>query len=280
MPASSAFLVSLQQDTSIADFVRLLLASFVAKPVIIARALRWIIAPWSTTSSDAEKSDIDKLTQTVWDLFILFPTIVAVPTSVASRVKETCALEVGISSKHLAGFASHNAQLLNPSAPSPPLTGALRDRRTALSTKNLELTQALYDWFSEPSTPRTAVSMLNLLAFHEDKLDTYKAYGRAFATDVGKRHGDVAKIVCTVLDVKEEGSHRGMKWDEIAVAHYPSVWHFADMASSVDYQRINHEYRIGALRGTAILCCDELDAEVRRGLDMAITMEAEVKSKI
>lgn len=58
-------------------------------------------------------------------------------------------------------------------------------------------------------------------------------------------------------DVGEEGDGEG--WDEIAIAHYPSLQHFAAMTGSKDYQGVNQKYRVGALRDTFILCTMEID---------------------
>jgi len=55
-----------------------------------------------------------------------------------------------------------------------------------------------------------------------------------------------------------EGKEKG-EWDEIALAHYPSILHFADMLASEDYQEVNKKYRVGSLKDTCILCTSELD---------------------
>jgi len=50
----------------------------------------------------------------------------------------------------------------------------------------------------------------------------------------------------------------------IALAHYPSLDHFADMIASEDYQDVNKRYRIPSLRDTCILCTSELEIERSR----------------
>jgi len=96
--------------------------------------------------------------------------------------------------------------------------------------------------------------MLNLLAFNPGLKEQYQKYGAEFASRVGSRHGGNAKIVGNVISGqgKEEG------WDEIAIAHYPSLEHFAAMLGSKDYQDVNHKYRLGALKDTFILCTMEI----------------------
>ncbi len=101
--------------------------------------------------------------------------------------------------------------------------------------------------------------MLNLLAFRKDDEDAhgnYQKYGKAFADNVGIKRGGVAKIVGRVVNDEKE-SKEG-KWDEIALAHYPSTVHFADMVGSEDYQDANVRWRVGSLEDTCILCCSEV----------------------
>jgi hypothetical protein len=86
--------------------------------------------------------------------------------------------------------------------------------------------------------------MLNLLSFKPNKKQNYLQYGAAFAESVGSRHGGVAKIVGSVVSC--HGNEEG--WDEIAVANYPSLKHFAAMLGSADKR-----YRLGSLRDTFIL---------------------------
>lgn len=97
----------------------------------------------------------------------------------------------------------------------------------------------------------------------------------------------------------EKADHQDGWWDEVALAHYPSrsspylsfytdMWkpgnqggckkkfkvcanmfvretaihHFTDMLASEDYQKVNHEFRLPALKDTCILCTTELDPEL------------------
>jgi hypothetical protein len=83
-------------------------------------------------------------------------------------------------------------------------------------------------------------------------------YGRAFGESIGARRGGDAKIVGKVVDGKEG-------WDEMAIAHYPSIRHFADMLASEDYQEVNQKYRVPSLKDTFILCTSELAVAEGRG---------------
>lgn len=57
----------------------------------------------------------------------------------------------------------------------------------------------------------------------------------------------------------------GLEFDEVAVAHYPSIVHFSEMLRGEDYQKVNHEHRVPALRDTFILCTTELAPELMGG---------------
>jgi uncharacterized protein (DUF1330 family) len=104
--------------------------------------------------------------------------------------------------------------------------------------------------------------MLNLLSFKPGMKESYLKYGAAFAKDVGAKRGGNAKLVGTVVEVDGEKKTEGDGgWDEVALAHYPSILHFADMVASEDYQRVNEEHRVGALRDTFILFTSEIAVE-------------------
>lgn len=85
---------------------------------------------------------------------------------------------------------------------------------------------------------------------------------------MGIKRGGMAKIVGKVISVSSSPStggdigDNGKEFDEIAVAHYPSILHFADMLRGEDYQKANHEFRVPALRDTFILCTTELAPEL------------------
>ena len=118
------------------------------------------------------------------------------------------------------------------------------------------------------------VSMLNLLAFHptEEAKQSYLAYGAAFAESIGSRHGGNAKIVghavysdgdssSKTTALAQDPSDIPKRWNEIALAQYPSISHFAAMLSSKDYQEVNARCRLPSLRDTCILCTSEIAVE-------------------
>jgi hypothetical protein len=138
--------------------------------------------------------------------------------------------------------------------------------------------------------------MLNLLKFKPGKeaKESYLRYGKAFGERIGSSRGGNAKLVGNVVpstggsgvsgpagsetEAKEWAGVKGVggekekeNWDEFALAHYPSIEHFADMLASEDYQEVNLRDRVPSLRDTCILCTSEiaigeiLRAQIGRG---------------
>lgn len=175
----------------------------------------------------------------------------------------------------------------------PKLTGSLERPLLASTAQTLELSGPLLEWVKDfkargGSVGNGAVSMLNFLAFKpgKDHHEAYKRYGAAFARSIGSRRGGEAKLVGNVVREKKEESREqarewagekgvavkekeaGSGWDEFALAHYPSIEHFADMLASEDYQEVNLKERVPSLRDTCILCTSELAVEeILKGQD-------------
>lgn len=107
--------------------------------------------------------------------------------------------------------------------------------------------------------------MLNLLSFKLDQKQEYLKYGKAFAETIGAKRGGVAKLVGNIVVSSGAGAEKGKEvegqWHEFALAHYPSLLHFADMLASEDYQSVNEKYRVPSLWDTCILCTSELEVE-------------------
>jgi hypothetical protein len=176
-------------------------------------------------------------------------------------------VKAGVPSRLLTDFEKKNERFLHPQEGSvPKLTGSLeKPKINDDSAQALELSPELRNWIEDFSTKegKGAVSMLNLLAFKPGLKSEYLKYGAEFAKSVGKRRGGNAKIVGSVIHDQKgsKGDDDGEGWDEIALAHYPSILHFADMLASEDYQEVNHRHRVGSLRDTLILCTSELALE-------------------
>lgn len=230
------------------------------KPLVASRAVRWIIEP--------EELSAARLLDTKWDILIILPASSELPEAYLGKdwISDHWTITAGVPSSLIEGFDEKNQRLLHPeSGDVPALTGALNEPRMTSSAQGLELNEELLDW-SKTFTlgQHGAVSMLNLLAFKpgKDMHDSYQRYGKAFAEAIGKKRGGTAKIVGRVVPNQGTQGEDAAGWDEIALAHYPSIRHFTDMIASEDYQAVNHEHRLPALRDTCILCTTELDPEL------------------
>ncbi|KAL8737571.1 MAG: hypothetical protein Q9181_001549 [Wetmoreana brouardii] len=252
MPVCTVYLLCLHN--SVATFVAAL-KNTPLKPLIVARVARWIITP-STLSQETLLHPAQP-----WDvLLILRTTSTILPKELEPLVKNQWSIQAGVPSKLLSSFESTNRHLLDPSTGDlPPLSGALSHPKIAKSSQALELSDELRRWISSDKAPKGAVTMLNLLAFAPNRKDEYLKYGQAFAESIGSRRGGIAKIVGKV--VHGSCSDGCDEWEEIALAHYPSLDHFADMIASEDYQEVNMRYRIPSLKDTCILCTSELAIE-------------------
>lgn len=264
MPVCTLHLLSLAPSTSIPQFLDAVHASGI-KPLTTARVVRWIILP-SQTSTDA------LLAQNIhWDILLSLASTSPLPSSLHPHIAHQWSVKAGVPSRLLSDFESKNQRLLHPQRGDvPALTGSLDRPRIASSAQSLELNPALRQWIDEfgAGEGKGAVSMLNLLAFAPGKKDEYLKYGKEFARAVGSRRGGQAKIVGSVVPAAEGEAvgGGGAGWDEIALAHYPSITHFADMLASKDYQEVNHKYRVGSLKDTFILCTTEVGMDVGWGL--------------
>jgi hypothetical protein len=261
MPVCDLYILSLKPRTCTSSFLSSLRVASV-HPIIQARVVRWIILPTSLSTVPLLAHN------TQWDLLLVLPSGTSFPSTVTSSIASIWTVTAGVPSRLLKDFHTKNATLVNPR----PGSVNPADTSNALEgkgTQTLELSPELKAWISDlPTKRRThAISMLNLLAFAPGRKEQYLKYGAEFAARVGSRHGGNAKIVGNVISGqgKEDG------WDEIAIAHYPSLEHFSAMLGSKDYQDVNHQYRLGALNDTCILCTMEIgdDGELVGGRDIA-----------
>lgn len=258
MPLAAVHLLSLSSNVSISAYLRAISLMSV-KPLVVSRAVRWIIRP--------EQLSTSKLLNTKWDLLIIVPSSSPLPDTYLGKdwVAEHWSITAGVPSSLVNGFQEKNKRLLKPQKGDvPPLTGALDKPRIASNSQGLELSNELKEWIPSFKQGDGAVSMLNLLAFTPGKEmhDSYQQYGKSFGESIGARRGGTAKIVGRVVPNQGTDGEDKEGWEEIALAHYPSIHHFADMLASEDYQAVNHKYRLPALRDTCILCTTELDEEL------------------
>ena len=272
MPLCTVHLLALHNSTpnSLFTFLSVLQSSPV-KPLVVSRVIRWIILPTSISTEHLLARNI------TWDLLLILPGADELPAGIAELVQHSWSVTAGVPSRLTRDFDKTNEKLLHPDISTlPPLSPPDSSRReTTQSSQNLELSAHLDAWIDSfvhsdrsGKAGKGAVSMFNLLAFRPGKKDEYLKYGAAFAESIGSRHGGNAKIVGNVVTgvngkaKKEEGEG---DWDEIALAHYPSIAHFRDMLASEDYQRVNRRHRVGSLRDTCILMTSEIAVEEMMG---------------
>jgi len=261
-----------QPNATIPKFVSRLQSHPDVHVLLAAKVIRWIILPKTLS--------VQELLHPIrsYDLFIITMGTTAMPAAIFEETICHWSITAGIPSRLTTDFASKNDKLLHPSQ-KLPLTGALDKPKTSSDSQDLSLSDDLHSWVKQfsKSSGRGAVSMLNLLAFADGKKDSYLTYGKAFAENIGAKRGGNAKLVGNVLS-KQDG------WDEIAVAHYPSILHFADMLASEDYQEVNQKYRVPALKDTCILCTSEIALEDMgvKNLSMreVVSEEQNVKPKL
>ena len=248
MPICTLHLLSL--SCQLPQFLSSLSASSL-EPLTVARVVRWVILPSSISTSILLARNIR------WDVLLILPSTSPLPADIQSLVAHQFTLQAGVPSRLISDFAAKNERLLRPNDRDiPPL--AVNRKRVAASSQGLELSPELQAWIHTFSKDEGvgAVSMLNLLAFKEGMKEEYLKYGKAFAESIGSKRGGIAKIVGSVVYGKDEESEG--KWDEIALAHYPSIRHFEEMLGSEDYQEVNQRHRVGSLKDTCILCTTEL----------------------
>lgn len=258
MPLATAHLVALASTTSIPAYLKALDSASI-KPLVTSKVIRWVIRPEKLSTH---------LVNAKWDLLLILPATTTIPSDCLSEkhVTRHWSITAGVPKSLVNNFEERNKRLLNPQPGDvPELTGALDKPRMVSSTQGLELNDELLSWSKGFKLGQNgAVSMLNLLSFHPGKEahDSYLRYGKAFSESIGSKRGGNAKVVGKAVPDQGTPDEDKYGWDEIALAHYPSIRHFTDMLASEDYQKVNHESRLPALLDTCILCTSELDPEL------------------
>ncbi|KAH6622129.1 hypothetical protein C7974DRAFT_216557 [Boeremia exigua] len=266
MPLCTLHLLALHNTTPnpLSTFLSTLKSSTV-KPLVVSRVLRWIILPTKISTEHLLARNIR------WDILLVLPSTDSLPSDITRLVEHHWSVTAGVPSRLTKDFDQTNKTLLHPDPVTvPPLSDPTKAKPTTQSSQDLELSAELNAWIDEfvssnGKAGKGAVSMFNLLAFNPGMKDQYLKYGAAFAASIGARHGGNAKIVGNVTGVN--GRHERVEgdWDEIALAHYPSIEHFRDMLTSADYQEVNHRHRVGSLRDTCILMTSEIAVEAVLG---------------
>lgn len=274
MPLCMLHLIALHSTTHILTFLSSLKSANIS-PLVVSRVIRWIILPSKLSTEHLLARNIH------WDLLLVLPSTEALPPSLSELVQHHWSVTAGVPSRLIQDFALKNDKILHPDPSSIPKPQSHFEKKTTQSSQSLELGDELNKWIQEFVNSGTkegkgAVSMFNLLAFNPGMKEEYLKYGTAFAKSIGSRHGGNAKIVGNVTHVnnqaitKAKGNSIGSNgevgggtddWDEIALAHYPSILHFRDMLASEDYQEVNKRHRVPSLKDTCILMTSEIAVE-------------------
>jgi hypothetical protein len=276
MPLCTIHLLALNPTTPLSAFLTTLKSSDIS-PLVVSRVIRWIILPSHQSTETLLGLNIH------WDLFLVVPNTSPLPSNIKNLVQHHWSITAGVPSRLIQDFAGKNAKLLHPEPGSVPKLDESSEgvRKTTTSSQNLELSAGLESWiqdFTKQKSPESegAVSMFNLLAFKPGMKSEYLKYGAAFAESIGSRHGGNAKIVGNVVAPEGTEGKPALKnnvldanndgWDEVALAHYPSIRHFRDMLTSEDYQAVNQRHRVGSLKDTCILMTSEMGIDWRGGV--------------
>jgi hypothetical protein len=276
MPLCTIHLLALHPTTPspLSTFLTTLKSSTIT-PLVVSRVIRWIILPSHLSTEHLLTRNIH------WDLFLILPNTSALPQHLEKLVQHHWTITAGVPSRLVQDFSKKNAGFLHPEPGSVPKLDDDDEKmlKTTTSSQNLELSAGLETWIQEfvkngGKESEGAVSMFNLLAFNKGMKEEYLKYGKAFAESIGSRHGGNAKIVGNVVAPKSPSSNNKHSsgndgvvdastdgWDEIALAHYPSIRHFRNMLVSEDYQDVNKRHRVGSLRDTCILMTSEMEIE-------------------
>jgi len=271
MAIVSIHLISLAKPETLPSLLKYIQSSNV-KPLTLAKPIRWVIQP--------EQIQVPELHNPRWDLFLILeanePSQALITSLLDSspygaqgdfKIISHWTTTSTVPSRLLKDFlTTTNPNLLHPTSV-PSLTGALDDPLLKPSSQDLSLTDSLRTWLGTADDPsrlpvRGAVSMFNLLAFKPDSKPSYLRYAKAFAETIGGKRGGTAKLFGNIVRDGQRVSEADQGvWHEFALAHYPSLLHFADMIGSKDYQEVNQTHRVGALADTCILCTSELEIE-------------------
>ncbi|KAF2624001.1 hypothetical protein BU25DRAFT_165467 [Macroventuria anomochaeta] len=261
MPLCTLHLLALHTTTPnpLSTFLSTLKSSSV-RPLVVSRVIRWIILPTKISTEHLLARNIK------WDILLILSSTDDLPGEIAKLVEHHWSVTAGVPSRLTKDFEKTNRGLLHPDPATVPPLSSSNEKKTTQSSQDLELSAELNVWVDEfvrgsGREGKGAVSMFNLLAFNTGMKEEYLKYGAAFAKSIGSRHGGNAKIVGNVTGVNGQQEKQEDGWDEIALAHYPSIEHFRDMLTSRDYQEVNHKHRVGSLRDTCILMTSEIGIE-------------------
>lgn len=117
---------------------------------------------------------------------------------------------------------------------------------------------------------RGSVDMFNLLAYHSGQQARYFQYIAAFQASVGSRYGGDALLLGSPVTDWSSRVQEGFEaanpaaggsevWENVALVHYPSLWHFGKMLDDPEYAEVDRAYKQGALKDNPLICCTRIE---------------------
>ena len=242
MAPVTVYIVSLLPSTELSVYLKAFEESKI-KPILFGRVIQWIVTP----------TIAEHLLRHNWDFMIVLPTGTSIPSSVSSLAAHTFSIRIDQDDEMLSNVLQNNDSFIHPKAIGP--THNLDRPLIANSNQKVELSPALLAFARSPLCPEGPVSMLNFIAFHPfaSAKTAYASYIDGFKASVGTKRGGLLKIYGATEEM-------GI-WDSVALAQYPSLEHFADMAADPEYQALNQVFRLPALRDTCILMTSEVQLD-------------------
>lgn len=259
MSLSTVFLLSL--TIPVPEFLSSLTqSSHSPPPTFAAKVVNWAFRPTKLSINPLLTQDPP------WDILLIFP---GATQSLPPALDKVIRAQWSITFEEEVDANSSFQRLIGVQAgqETSPLTGAWRhdlppEVETEEGTLELKMTTAMQKWISalgQQEDGKGQVSMFNLMAFEDSSHRMgYMRYVDEFVKGTGTRWGGKGKVAGNVVSCSStaEGVH---EWDTMVIAQYPSIYHFAEMLVSEDYQEIDRKYRAGNLRDTLILCTLELE---------------------
>ncbi|KAE9362782.1 hypothetical protein N431DRAFT_475621 [Stipitochalara longipes BDJ] len=251
MAIIKVFLVSLTTSTTSSTFLEALKSSSL-KPLITARVIQWIIHPTQASYL---------LTQN-WDFMLILTPPSTLPDILTSLIAHTFSITIQEPDDFLTMLKAENTSWLYPKPEDVPKLTHLDAPLIATGQQRVELTPSLLAFANSKLCPEGPISMLNLVSFQpfESCRKSYAEYVDALKAGIGTRHGACLKVWGDA-GVEEKGVVG--EWEEVVLAGYSSLKHFADMLADEDYQDVNLRLRLPALRDTCILMTSEVKLDWR-----------------
>jgi len=180
------------------------------------------------------------------------------PTSITSKAARIYSVDADVPEPFASDFASINARLTNPPPGSVPAPAGTPIQLSPADEKEVELPitparKAFFESLAASPDGSKPISVLNFISLNQGKMEAFMGYGAVFASDLGPKYGTEAKLMGMAAN---GGGPDG--WELLAVVHYPSIRHFAEMVGSERYKEIDRQFKVGLIRDTGLLALTEI----------------------